>query len=510
VLRLPIEAILPPLALVRHAMPKDDLETRFAQFIAEEGLLARDGPVVAAVSGGADSVAMLHLLCDLNRREDWSVKVHVAHLNHRLRAKDSDEDAAFVERLARELRLPCTIESAEVEQRSRADGVSIEQSARQCRFEFYERVCLRLDVKAVALAHHADDNAETILHRIVRGTGLRGLGGIPCVRPIRKGSHIRVIRPMLGLRRAEIERYLADRQIAHRHDATNDSASYTRNRMRHEVLPLLRERFNPQVEDALIRLAEQARGLDAYLTETGERMLESLVIEHNDRELVLHSPPLTRKPRVIQTQLIRRAILRMGIGEGELTYGHLGAVADLAVGHEGTKALDLPGGLRVSRRYDRLVFERSSGERIDTGGRGEIRVATHGTTVLPAHGLELTVDTVPGDGATIAAHIHQLSGRGRASYEEWVDAEKVHPPLTARSRRPGDRFFPLGMTGMKKLSDFFIDEKIDAKLRERTVVLCDQLGPIWVVPFRIDERVRLTRATRRILRLRARGMGEAE
>lgn len=489
-------------------MPQDDLETRFARSIVEGGLLARDEVVVAAVSGGADSVAMLHLLSSLNRRQDWALKLHVAHLNHQLRGEASDADAAFVEQLARELGHPCTVESADVEQRSRADGVSIEQAARQCRFAFWERLCLRVGVRAVALGHHADDNAETILHRIVRGTGLRGLGGIRRVRPIREGSDIRLIRPMLEFRRAEIEHYLAERGMTFRHDVTNDSALYTRNRIRHEVLPLLRERLNPQAEDALIRLAEQARGLDAYLTETGERMLESLVVEHNDRELVLHSPSLARKARVIQTQLIRRAILRMGVGEGELAYGHFNAVADLAAGQEGSKALDLPGGLRVSRRYDRLVFEWASGDRITATETGEFRVAMNGTTALPAHGVQITVDVLTADAATIDAHIHRRTGRSGTSREEWLDADQVHPPLIARSRRPGDRFFPLGMTGMKKLSDFFIDEKIDARRRDRAVVLCDQLGPIWIVSFRIDERVRLTRATRRVLRVRAVKVGD--
>lgn len=485
-----------------------DLQRRFARSIIEGGLLDPDGSVVSAVSGGADSVAMLHLLCAAREQAGWSLRVHVAHLNHRLRGQASDEDAAFVEQLARDLGLPCTVESADAAQRAEADGVSIEQAGRDCRFEFYERTCLRQGVKAVALAHHADDNAETVLHRIVRGTGLRGLGGIRRVRPIREGSDIRVIRPLLGFRRAEIEEYLQARGASFRQDVTNESASYTRNRIRHEVLPMLREQFNPQVVDAVVRLADQARGLDAYLTETGERMVESLIVEDNDRELVLHASSLARKPRVIQTQLIRQAILRMGIGEGELTYGHFNAVADLAGGHEGSKSLDLPGGLRVSRRYGRLVFERASGEPILSTSHGEVRVAMNGATVLPRHGLEITVDAMDADASTIAAHIHRLSGRSATSYEEWLNAEQVHPPLIARSRRPGDRFFPLGMSGMKKLSDFFIDEKIEARARDRAVVLCDQLGPIWIVPFRIDQRVRLTQLTRRVLRLRARQTGE--
>ncbi|UCD29777.1 MAG: tRNA lysidine(34) synthetase TilS [Planctomycetota bacterium] len=488
-------------------MPQQhDLETRLVQVISEEQLLGPDESVMVAVSGGADSVALLHLLYAVNQRLGWSLKLHVAHLNHQLRGRAADGDAAFVERLAKSLRLPYTIESVDTAGRSKAEGISIEQAGRLFRLELYERVCLKQGIKTVAVAHHAEDNAETVLHRIIRGTGVRGLVGIRPCRPIREGSDIRLIRPMLWFRRAEIEKYLQDRDITFCHDASNDSDEYTRNRIRNEVLPLLRERFNPQVTEALLRLSDQARGLDRYLSETGERMLESLIIAHDDRQLVLHCPSLTRKPRVIQTQLIRQAIIRMGVGEGELTYGHLNTVADLAAGHEGSKAIDLPGGLRVNRRYLRLVFERSTKQAIGSWSTHEIRVAMEGTTLLPDRSVEIILDIMPADEATISAHLTQVGSRSpnKTSDEEWLDADQVHPPLIARSRRPGDRFFPLGMSGMKKLSDFFIDEKIGADQREGAIVLCDQLGPIWIVPFRIDERVRLRRATKRILRVRAR------
>lgn len=480
-------------------MPKQSFERRFAQVVDEERLLAPDEPVVVGVSGGPDSVAMLHLLCGLNGREGHAHALHVAHVNHRLRGGDSDADAEFVCELARRLNVPCTIESADVAARAQERGLSIEQAGRDCRFDFFSRLCLKTGAKAVALAHHADDNAETVLHRILRGTGLRGLVGIRPVRPLCPGSEVRVVRPMLRFRRSEIEAYLATCGIEYRQDASNLLPTHTRNRIRHDVLPLLSEQINPQVSEALLRLAEQARGLDAYITETCDRMMESLVIERDDRSLVLHSPSLVRKPLVIQTQLIRQAILQMGLGEGELTYGHLSAVADLAAGSEGSKALDLPAGLRVTRRYSRLVFERPA--EAPAAEVDEARVATQGATRLPGRGLEIAVDTLPADEKTIAAHIASHATRHDPPYEEWLDADRVHPPLIARSRRPGDRFFPLGMTGMKKLSDFFIDEKIDADQRERATVLCDQLGPIWIVPFRIDERVRLTRATRRILRV---------
>jgi tRNA(Ile)-lysidine synthase len=489
-------------------MPADSLESQFAEALQRSQLLVRGSEVVAGVSGGADSVAMLHLLAGLNG-DGWGLRIHVAHLNHLLRGAESDGDADFVQRLADGLGLPCVIASADVRQRAHDEGISIEQAARRCRFELFERVCLRLDIRLVALAHHADDNAETILHRIVRGTGLRGLGGIRPSRLIREGSGIRVVRPLLSFRRSELEEYLQGRGISFRHDSTNDLDSYTRNRIRNEILPLLCDRVNPQAVEALNRLAEQARGIDEYLTETAERMLEPMIIEQDDRQLVLHRPSLARKPHLIQTQLIRQAMLRLGIGEAEMTYGHLNAVADMTGESEGSRAMDLPGGLRVVRRYDRLLLERSARSSQEPVPACEARVAIGGKTFLPAHGMELTVDMMPADAGLIADHIHQMADRDRVSHEEWVDAEQVHPPLVARFRRPGDRFFPLGMNGMKKLSDFFIDEKIDADVRERTVVLCDHLGPVWIVPLRIDERVRLTETTRQVMRLVAREVSAA-
>ncbi len=477
------------------------------QAVTGECRLDPEEGVLLGVSGGPDSVTLLYLFCWLNEQSGWSVPLHVAHLNHRLRGAEADGDAAFVAELARHLRLPVVVDTADVAGRAQAESLSIEQAGRVCRYEFFERICLLKSLQVVALAHHADDNAETILHRIIRGTGTQGLAGIRPRRPLREGSDIRIVRPLLAFRRTEIEDYLRNRGIEYRQDASNLSEQHTRNRIRNEVLPFLRERFNPQIEEALIRLGEQARAINAYLAETSERTLDAFVIEHNDCELVLHCPPLVRKPRAIQTQLIRRALLKMGFPEGELTFGHLNAVADLAAGQDGSKSLDLPGGFKAVRRYARLVLQRASASHIPAIPGEEVLVAAEGTTPLPGFALEVVADRLPADEATIGTHLGRQADREQYVYEEWLDAESVHPPLVARTRRPGDRFFPLGMTGMKKISDFLIDEKIDSAQREKLVVLCDQLGPIWVVPLRIDERVRLTRATRQILRLRVRQLG---
>ncbi len=484
-------------------MSLEDLEARFAQAVERSGLVPHDSLIVAGVSGGADSVALSHFLCGLNR-QGWKLRIHVAHLNHRLRGSESDGDAEFVRRIAGRLGLECTVASADVRRRAADDGVSIEQAARRCRFEFFERTASQLGAKVIALAHHADDNAETILHRIVRGTGLRGLGGIPPTRPIRPGCGIWLLRPMLGFRRSEIEDYLRVCGAVFRHDSSNDADSYTRNRIRNEILPLLSETINPQVVEALNRLGDQARGVDEYLSETAERMLESMIVERDERQIVLLAASLARKPCIIRTQLIREGLLLLGAGEAEISYAHLTAAADLAEETDGSKSLDLPDGVRVVRRYDRLILQRLTAHPEGMAPPGEARVEPNGTTLLADFGIELTIETIPVDQNMILEHIRKAADREQVSWEEWVDAERVHLPLIGRARRPGDRFLPLGMSEVKKLSDFFIDEKIDADVRERTVLLCDRLGPIWVVPLRIDERVRLTEATRQVMRLRAR------
>lgn len=485
-------------------MPTQTLQNRFNRIIQEEHLIEPGEGVLTGVSGGPDSVAMLELLCGFNESENGNLRLHVAHLNHQLRGADAEEDADFVRRLAEAHGLPFTMEAIDVRQYADQAGMSIEQAGRECRFAMFNRVCVRERLKVIALGHHADDNAETVLHRVIRGTGIRGLSGIPRSRPIREGCEIRFVRPLLSFRRAEIMAYLDQRAVSYRTDASNEVGDHTRNRIRHQVLPLLSEQFNPQVVDALNRLAEQAAGLEDYLTETAERMLAAVTIEHSNRGLVLHCPPLARRARVIRSQVVRQALLRMGMAERDLSFGHLSTIADLVLDQQGSKSVDLPAGFRVTRQYTRLIFEGPAAAGTSGPREMEWHVSGQGLTILPDHAMELTIEVVPADPRTIRDHIHHAGPRAHTVMEEWIDADQVHAPLVARTRRPGDRFYPLGMTGMKKLSDFFIDEKIEPAQRDRAVILCDRLGPIWIVPFRIDERVRLSEATRHVMQLKAR------
>jgi tRNA(Ile)-lysidine synthase len=468
-----------------------------ANEILTDALFEKDNAIVIGVSGGPDSMALLHLLLDLNKKLAWKLRLHVAHVNHTLRGEEAEEDAAFVQAAADSLGLPCSMSKVDVAAKADREPGSIEEIGRRERYAFFEKVCLQVDAGVVAVGHHADDNAETILHRVLRGTGLRGLSGIPRSRRISPASQVRVVRPLLRHTSRELLAYLDDSGIAYHEDRTNQSSEPMRNRIRNVLLPRIEADFNPQVRDALNRLGEQAFWLEEYLRETIQRTFETLIISHTDQELSLNVNALARKSRIVQTEIVRLAYTSFGLGEQELSFAHLVSALDLIADPGSGKQIQLPGGMTIEKRYHQLIFSLPSEEPREMIAP-EVAVHLPGQTVLALRQLEIhcSIEEIdPGD-------IPVLRRKG-SPYEEYVDFRAVQPPLVVRGRRPGDRFFPLGAPGSKKLSDFLTDNKVAPRERERVAILCDHLGPIWVIGHRIDERVKLTALTRQVLHLRA-------
>jgi len=474
----------------------------FAQKLLDDGLLARDDLVVIAVSGGGDSMAMLHMLRSLNELAGWQLKLHVAHLNHQLRANEADEDAAFVQAACDALSIPCTIQERDIATRAKSEGVGIEELSRRERYAFFERVCLQVGSKIVAVAHNADDNAETILHRILRGTGLRGLAGIPCSREINPQSDVMIVRPLLSHSRKQLREYLTDQGVAYREDRTNQSNEATRNRIRNKILPLLSAEVNPQVHDALTRLGAQARWLEEFLGETVQRTFETLIVSRNDQTLTLNVDALARKSRIVQTELIRLAYASFGLGEQDLAFSHLVSALDLIADPASGRQTQLPAGMTIEKRYHQLIFSFPSDQPREMIAP-QIAVHLPGKTLLPIRSLEIACEIK----SVATCEIPRLR-RASSCMAEFVDLDSVRAPLVVRSRRNGDRFFPLGAPGSKTLADFFADEKVDPQERRRVAVLCDQLGPIWIIGHRIDDRVKLTGLTKRVLHLQAKSIAQ--
>lgn len=476
-------------------MTWDQFLNQLQAWLGDRKLLAPETSWVVGVSGGADSTLLLHGLKALSDRESLQWKLHAAHFHHGLRGAEADADAVFVSDLADELGLPFHTERVDIRAEIERVGGSTEEVARNRRYDFLERVALKTGSELVAVAHHADDNAETVLHRICRGTGLRGLTGIHDVRPIQPDSHIRLVRPLLNQRRATIEELCEARGLSIRTDSTNRSPEFTRGRVRHTIMPLLAEQLNPNVAEALLRLAEHARWLGTYLEDAAERTFESLVIAQHARHIVLNTRALLSKQRIIQAEVVRRAISLVLAHEQDLSFGHIEAILRLAEDPGSGKEIHVPGPVVVRKQYDRLEFRPLSDAEAPPE-LGVVFVLCPGKTTLPALGLTLTAEICAVDPQQMETVL-----RNANPYEEWLDYEHVQPPLLVRGRRDGDRFHPLGAPGAKTIGDFFGDEKVDLQARAGTGILCDQQGPLWVMPLRIDERAKLRPETRKALRL---------
>lgn len=475
----------------------DAFLSELADWFEQRNLFTRDASWVIGVSGGPDSTLLLHAFSQLSSRRGLNWRLHIAHLHHGLRGDEADADARFVTALGERLGIPVLEEKQDVRAHVERQGGSTEEVARQYRYEFLERMALRTGSDLVAVGHHADDNAETIFHRIIRGTGLRGLAGMSDARPIQPGSRIRLVRPLLGQRRERLETLCREAGLDYRVDSTNLSPEFTRGRIRNIIFPLLREQMNPNVAEALLRLGEHARWLGTYLEDAAARTFDSLVVSEAPARLVLNTTALLSKQRIIQGEVVRRAISIVLCREQDLSHANVESILRLAADLSSGKEVHVPGPVVVRKRYDRLEFVRRETAEAETSEElASIFLRVPGVTPIEPLGLQVTSEI-----RDVNDEVLRVRRRNLNRYEEWLDLDRLRPPLMVRGRRVGDRFTPLGNPGSKTISDFLIDEKVDPQLRPRIGVLCDQAGPLWVMPLRIDERAKLRPTSVRALRL---------
>lgn len=496
-------------------------------FIQRQGLVQAGQTLVVAVSGGADSVCLLYLLAGWQK--ELGIKLHIAHLDHQLRGTDSEEDARYVADLAGQLGIPITIGRRDVAAYKVATGCSIEEAARELRYDFLANVASDVGANQVAIGHTRDDQTETILMHILRGTGTAGLRGLepcsamPCsngmpLRPQR--SNISVIRPLLELTRAETMSYCQEHQLEPRIDASNFSSSFLRNRCRLELLPLLRE-YNPNVDQALLRLGEIASDDFSFIEQEAYALWEK-VARQEDNSIRLHKERISALPVALQRQLLRLAIARVSGSTRDIEVSHVEAVRGLLTKPVG-KMISLPHGLACWGEYNEVVIANCS----PTVGspfpplQGESPLNVPGETLLPGWRVVASIaqqgsppslrDVLSTDeGAWRSPECAEacplsVTGGGarqsRQSFTAEFDFQQTGAELSLRGRQPGDRFQPLGMNAPKRVQDFMVDAKIPLSWRAHIPVVCSPQQIIWLVGYRIDHRVRVTEATKEILRL---------
>jgi tRNA(Ile)-lysidine synthase len=440
--------------------------------------------VLVALSGGPDSVALLHILRALEGRGEVVV-AGVAHFNHQLRGAEADADEHFCRELAARLGLPIEIGRADVAALARQSQRSIEDAARSARYLFLNSAAERLGADAIAVGHSLDDQAETFLLRLIRGAATRGLAGI---RP-RAGK---VVRPLLEIDRAELRRHAAGNGLRFREDSTNADAGIPRNRIRLELIPYLRE-YSPAIAAILASEAAAARHDEEYLQTAAIELARSIVLRKEDGAEV-DADALSALPAALASRVVRQA-LETAAPDRFIGFQHIEKVLELAGAAEGASA-SLPG-QTATRRGGRIVLGRSVQAPFSNSFRfplsipGEVAV---GRWAVSAQQVE--------NPATVST----LAGRGRTAL---VAAEPLRCPLAVRTRRRGDRFRPLGMGGRgRKLQDFLVDRKVARAERDDLPLVVDRDDRIvWVVGQSVAEDFRITAPEQAVILLKARQLG---
>lgn len=441
------------------------LTDRLRKTILEHALTASGDLVLVAVSGGADSLALLHALHQLQR--PLGIRLHVATLDHGLRGEAGAADADHVVSLGDGWNIPVTRDRVDVPSLARTWGVGIETAARRARYDFLARTANTVGAAAIATAHHAGDQAETVLLHLVRGAGIHGLGGMQYASPVPGHPDLRLIRPMLAIPRRLIEQYCADNAIAFRQDATNDDITYTRNRVRHELLPMLKH-FNPAIEAALVTLADNARHDDALLDFLLQQARDRVVAEHTDNRIVLNSAAF----RALQPALQRRMLLWAAqmLGAETVRAEQIARTQSVTIHDKRGAVSQFSDNVHLRVDYETLVI-----------ARGDAESADRRICLLPTsdYQLALTEGSHVLDGWTLHVHRHPAQDTDKLC---WVRlAVPQGAALSLRGRSVGDRFSPAGMGGhTQKLSDWMINRKVPQSVRDRVplIVIDDRIAAV--------------------------------
>ncbi len=467
---------------------------RIRHTITEFQMIQPRESILIGVSGGPDSVALMHVLMEISKT--YSTRLAVAHLNHGLRGKESDGDATFVESLARQSGLLFYGEKINLQNMAPYRHLSLEEAGRAARYDFFNHVAESHGYQKIALGHHADDSAELILLNLIRGSGPSGLKGIPAAR----GN---IIRPLIHVSRHSILSYLNHYQLPYRNDSSNQDERFIRNKIRHQLLPFLKQHFNPKMDRALIQLGTLLSDEENWFAASIDQMMEPCIAAEDSHQIRLYAAALRNFHVAIQRRIIRRAIFRIKGNLRRISFAHVEAVlAQLRSGRQ-SASLHLPDRIRIDKRANILQiaqekkslrcgrhFEKT---RADDGWEHMVTEpeAFEKPWIIPEIGMGVTLKKI---GRKDLPEI-----QGFSEHTAVFDADRIRFPLSIRNYRSGDYFVPLGMTGRQSLKKFFINNKIPPQQRNQFPLLISENTIIWVIGKRISDLAKITPNTQTIL-----------
>ncbi|MEE2752805.1 MAG: tRNA lysidine(34) synthetase TilS [Candidatus Latescibacterota bacterium] len=448
---------------------------RIATHCASHSLLLRGETVLIAVSGGVDSIALLDILCKLAK--DWDLTLHVAHLNHRLRGEASAKDADFVGTEAARRRLTFHRSDVDCNQVAIDQKCSIEVAARKARIAYLNDLSARIGAQKIATGHHADDQAETVLIRLLRGSGTTGLSGI---RPTKDKKWIR---PLLKVDRSEIEVYAHKNNLIWRSDASNSDIRIHRNRIRHQLIPILKSNYGSRVPEAIARAAEILQADDDLLESIALGASKTVICAHSCRKIALDEARFFGYHVAIQRRLLRVVLIQLGLDPKRIEFRLINRI--LTELESGQNNVQITAGLTASLR-GRLIILGMSASPFEHG------IHT-GENKIESIDARLTVDEL--DHSAFPDNFAEVS-----SFEIWFDRRAVPRNLTLRTIRPGDKIHPFGLRGSSKISDLLINKKLPRLIRDEIPVLANRDEVYWIVGIRTSEASRINATTKQATR----------
>ena len=450
-----------------------NIEERVFSYIEKYNMIEAGSQVIVGISGGGDSVCLLFLLSKYQKRRPFHLLG--IHVNHGIRGQEALRDQEYAKKLCERLGVPFTVYTYSVPAIAQQEKRSLEEAGRMVRRRAFEEKAASLGKKAViALAHHENDNAETVLHNLIRGTKAAGMGGI---RPIQEiGEGVAYIRPLLKVTREEIETYLRQQKIPWMIDSTNQELEYTRNRIRHRIIPEM-EKINPKVVSHIAQAADTFQAIEEYLTGQADMLYREYVEQRENGYWI-------RKELFLEKELMQSYVIRMVLEQAadkkqDLTAFHVESILSLGKGRTGA-SVSLPGGVLASQVYGDLYV------RLPDSGEAPLK--------------ELELEIFPWENQQIL----------EKTYTKWFDYDKIKSSLEIRHRKPGDFLTITDTGGRKKIKDYFIDCKIPREEREKLTLLAEGSHILWVVGYRISQYYKVTSQTKTVLKVHVKGVDKDE
>lgn len=433
--------------------------------------------VLIGVSGGPDSMALLYVLMEIRKEIPFSI--YVAHVNHGVRGMEADEDEEFVKNEALKNDIPYYSKRIDMDGYAREHKISSEDAGRILRYKFFREIISSLGGGKIAVAHNKDDQAETLLMRFMRGTGIDGLRGM-------EYKNDDIIRPILGISRSEIEEYIKSNNIKTRLDRTNLEPIYSRNKIRLELIPYIESNFNPNIVDTLWRISATSQRDSSFLKELSHEKYKQMVKFEDGNSIILCRGKFLLEHEAIKFRIIRHCIEKLSGNLKGITETHIRDVVELSKGETG-KSIDLINCIKVKTSYDDLIIEV---DKVKEKVSYNKSISIGEYTYFKELGFAVETKVLP---------VEEVKFNFKDRFIKYFDYDRIVGILTIRNRLPGDVFVPFGMKGTKKLKDYFIDEKVPIPDRDTIPILVDEKNIIWIIGMRTSEYYKITPETKNVL-----------